>query len=41
MLRVYASDRLLLVVDHSSEIGASFSQVIEIVQEDGRSKISS
>jgi len=32
---------LLLVVDHSSEIGASFSQVIEIIQEDGRSRISS
>ena len=41
MLRAYASDRLLLVVDHSSEIGASFSQVIEIIQEDGRSRISS
>jgi DNA repair exonuclease SbcCD ATPase subunit len=41
MLRSYSEDKLILVVDHSSEIGASFSQVIEIVQEDGRSRISS
>ena len=40
MLRAYSEDKLILVVDHSSEIGASFSQVIEIVQEDGKSRIS-
>jgi DNA repair exonuclease SbcCD ATPase subunit len=39
MLQVYAGDRLVLVVDHATEFQGLFSQIIEVEQVDGRSRI--
>jgi hypothetical protein len=39
MLEVYSRDRLVLIVDHSSEFQGLFQQIIEIEQTDGRSSI--
>jgi DNA repair exonuclease SbcCD ATPase subunit len=39
MLQSVAGERLVLVVDHSPEFCNLFSQVIEVIQEDGQSRI--
>jgi DNA repair exonuclease SbcCD ATPase subunit len=39
MLEAYSRDRLVLIVDHSSEFQGLFQQIIEIEQTDGRSGI--
>ena len=39
MLSSYAQDRLILVVDHSTEFQSLFSTVIDVVSENGRSRI--
>jgi|WetSurMetagenome_2_1015567.scaffolds.fasta_scaffold22266_7 hypothetical protein len=39
MLQNYASDRLVLIVDHSSEFQGLFHSVVEIEMVDGRSRI--
>ena len=39
VLRQYAGDKLIVVVDHTSETKEFFSQVIEVVNEGGRSSI--
>jgi DNA repair exonuclease SbcCD ATPase subunit len=41
MLEAYSRDRLVLIVDHSSEFQGLFQQIIEIEQTDGRSSIRS
>lgn len=39
VLRAYANEKLIIVVDHTSETKEFFSQVIEVVNEGGRSSI--
>jgi DNA repair exonuclease SbcCD ATPase subunit len=41
MLEVYSKDRLVLIVDHSTEFQGLFQQIIEIEQTDGRSSLRS
>ena len=41
MLEIYSKDRLVLIVDHSSEFQGLFQQIIDIEQNDGRSSIRS
>lgn len=39
ILKVFASDKLVLVVDHSSELAEAFSDTVDVEYSNGRSKI--
>ena len=41
MLEAYSKDRLVLIVDHSTDFQGLFQQIIEIEQTDGKSSIRS